>query len=1198
MAAERVRLIDESLEPVKKGTNPLLSLTRDEMENYISIRTKGIPGKRPVFNQIKNKATKEVMVTGLVLHFSQDVSKSKLKSLLGNNDVERLFLYADTIIVNRELKFPQCDVTIGCRLLIIEEEGQINTTPKANAQPYATGGSKTKPKAGADGHRAGNITLLCDTIENKRKAAPAFILDGGAGQNGQMGDWYEKHRNKSVPVAWSTIEDKAISNTLIKGGRKGWDWPDFKGIEKEKIYHAKVWSINLARMDPEKRYRDYYAGNSKLPNQDNGPDAIASGAGGDGGDAGDLIVLDHKKVGKAVSSRQKGGPKGTSQKIEARRPAAKSTYYHIELWVYHKDLNYTGNKGRLNLKPKVWVTKKLPAEYGLPAKGKDGKKGNDGFKLVPQENQQYWLRPVLLEAMLGYAKTHFRDGERNKAQWILDHYVDAISSLPKAVMEEMHMSSLIREANLYYQRLNQNLDFYGYPPGWIPRLSALSNLKILDDSRRDLAQLIYFANNLLKQDDKNSIEAENLEWAVNELQEGLEAAQSNIVSAFAALPEIKEQLFEVEGKVSKQLAALRALKKKIELEIAEQERAQALFTGAFEIAAGICAMIPVGQPYVGAVGGILSQVGKIDINSDNPLGEGLNFASGLSGELATFVNDNKDKISEDANSQLSKDIKSGTKELNKFEDDIKSVKADRAAAEKAVVNKFSAQELAILHERVLTLDGMVNDAQQDFSHTGDYIEILQNLDLLQAEIEASKDLRESQKTTLTQRLQELKTEKKDLAAKLKKQKDQRKNRESNVEKAGKALKGLTEGIGGISSGIQKMMVEFDPESPEVKAKFEKILNSEYKEEFEAIQEAIDDLNAKKLPLVDRLLWFEQRISQGVQRINSSLVQWSVLNDQRVEAVQHGLLPSSRSVLQRMVEESWALLMLECYYVTKSYQYRFLRRIDPIQHGLQQFIEDISNFKEGVDPGSMDTKAFDDLFEKALKSQFTRLGTALLTDTQSGQGVIKTPSSTITITKDDKNANGDSVLEQFNKTGQVDFTFDQIKSGKSGTKNWKFYRIIEIKYTSIKTREGSSSFDFGIRHSGRSIVRDQKGTPYFFTSLSSQNNLNSPQGGTHSFNLQVQSWDGEFNASKRNDATTGGVSTTKVSTENDKMLSKFLTGFGLDAAFDEQDPPYRDYYPSARSTLTLFNYDRPEEGQAQNNYGVEELTFEVKYEVLR
>jgi hypothetical protein len=1191
-----IQLIDENLDPVKKGANPLLSLSKDDRENYISIQTKDLPGKRASFNHIENLITKEVMVTGLMINFSQDLSNSKLSSIIGNKNVERLFLYADTIVINRDLKFPQADVTIGCRLLIIEEQGQVNTCPDSNPQPIATGGPRTRPKSGINGHQAGNINLLCHTIENKRKKGNAFILDGGRGQNGQEGDHYTLNRNNNVPLAWADIEKKAMSNDEIKGKNNNWVWPDFKNIEKDKIYFAKINSVNLGWVDTKKRYKELSIGYESVANQDSGPDAIASGNGGNGGDAGNMIVLEHIKKGEEFSIQQKGGKKGLSKNIEAHPPARKSTFYHIEFTVYHKDLNYWGNKDRLKLNPKVSVSKTLTAEYGLSAEGNDGSNGNDGQQLAPSEDQLYWLRPVLLESILGYAKTHFRDGERNMAQWILDHYAAAIDTLPANVKKDMHMSSLIREAKLYHSRLNQNLDFYGYPPGWIPRLSALSNLKILNSSRRDLAQLIYFSNSLLKQDDENSLKAKNLEWAVNELRESMESSQANIVAAFDALPKIKQELFTVESKVAEQLAALRSLSAKINLEIEEKERDQALFTGAFEIAAGICAMIPVGQPYVGAVGSVLSQIGKIDINADNPMIEGLNFASGLTGELESFVTDNKDKISKDANSNLTKEIASGTKELNKSNKDIETVKADRKAAQEAVVNEFSAQELAILHERIRSIDGLANNAQQDFSHTEDYIEILVNLDILQEEIEQTKEIRESEKNTLSASLKALKTGQKELTARLKKQKKQRTNREKNVETAGKALNGLTTGLSGISSSIQNMMVEFDPNAPEVKAKFEKILASKYKKEFEQINEAISGLNELKLPLVDRLLWFEQRISQNVQRINSSMVQWSVLNDQRVEAVQHGLMPSSRSILQRMEEESWALLMQECYYLTKSYQYRFLRRIDPIQHGIKSFIEDIVKLSEGVNPSSMDSDTFDDLFVKVLRSQFHRLGIALLTDTQAGVGTIQTPSMTINITDNDINSNGHSILNRFNETGLAQFRFDDIESAKKGTQKWKFYRIIKIEFLDIKLKEKNASFDFGIRHSGESIVRDQNGTPYFFTSLSSQNNLNSKNGGS-SFNLQVQSWNGSYDASERN-SESNGISTAPISAENEKILKAFLSDFDLLESFKNEERPYRDYYPSALSTLSLVNYNEPEDGQQQQNYGVEELKFKVTYEVMR
>ena len=1001
---------------------------------------------------------------------------------------------------------------------------------------------------------------------------------------------------KGYPLEWSDIEKWAIQNDAIKGTTKNWDWPDFKGIEKKKIYYAKVWSINLSWMDSNKREKEYEVGDKDVINQDFGPDAIASGDGGNGGNAGNLIIYDHNHVGKAFDVQIEGGRGGESMDIASHEPTKDSTYYHIKLVVYHQDVNYWGNKEHLKLNPSVEITEKLKAQPGRAAKGKDGSRGSKGDYLKPSYESDYWLQSELLEVMLGFAKTHFRDGERNKSKWILDYYFAGIQNMPEQYKSDMRMASLVKEVELYDRRLRQNLDYYGYPPGWIPRLSALSNLKILDSSRRDLAQLIYFAKTLLEQDDANKLEIENLEWAVSELKESMDAERKSIIAAYDALPTIKDELLQIESRVADQLTSLRFLKSKILKEIKEKADAQTLFTGAFEIAAGICTLIPVGQPYVGAVGSVLSQIGKIDIDAENPLKEGLNFASGLSGELSTFITDNKGKISADATSSLTKEIKSGTKELNSFEDQIQIVKADQEAAKDAVVNKFTDQELAIIHEKVRVIEN-ISGSENALSYSEDYVAIIQNLDSLESDIQSSKEIREDEKKRLTTHLSELKQEKKELKKRLGEQKKKKTAIEKNITSAATKLQGFTEGVSGLSSTIQNMMVEFDPDSPEVKAKFEKILSSDYKDDFEDIMNEIEELNQLKLPLVDKLLWYEQRISQGVQRINNSLIQWSVLNRQRVESIEYGLLPTSRSILKRMVEESWALLMLECYYITKSYQYRFLRRIDPLQHGLKKLFDDIIKFSKGVNPTSMDEDTFNDVFEKVLKSQFTRLGTSLLTDTQSGGGKIRMPSMTVTIRKSDHDIHGNSILQQFNKRGRASFYLHQIESGKSGTQNWKFYRIMDIEFLGIELEDVESSFDFGIRHSGESIVKDQHGVPYYFTSLSAQNNLNSAMVQSGKIDLQVHSWDGEYDPSQRNNKT-GGVSTTSTSTENDKILRSFLSEFDLADKFDEGDPPYRDYYPSARSVLTLVNYEEAEPGEKPKNYGLEELKFKVTYEVLR
>lgn len=1197
MAAEKIYIIDELIDQDHSPVyNPLLD-TSTNIEDLIAIKEKKLVGKKASFNNQPNTDTREVLVTGLVLHFSEDMADSRLRSILGRTDMEYLYLYADTIIIDTKLSFPQTQLTIACRQLIIEENGQVDTTPEANPQPFAVGNGGDQRKAGNKGEDGGSITLLCKTIENKHSdSAPVFISKGAVGQNGEMGGLKAVTPDKNYPLSWSDIEKKVINNDYWPGTRDNWDWPDFSGIQKDKIYYAELNPVNFTwSADRAERYLKTSIGNNQLSNQDNGADAIASGNGGNGGNGGNFRYLDFETKGRKVAWDLGGGGEGKSIRIEGGKKAKDSAYYHIYLKAFHRDINYDWNKGdKDSFKPKVWVTNTLYAQDGAAAKGPDGVRGGDGREEKLAVSDYTWLHPTLLETMLDYAKTTFRDGERHKAEWILNQYSDPIKQLPVARKDDMQTAALVREAELYSNRLKQNLDFYGYPPGWIPRLSALSNLQVIRDSRRNLAQLIYFSNRLLQEDDANKLETQDLEWTITKLKSGLKAAQADISAAFTALPAVQNQLHAIEAQVNEQLLALRNLKKKILKEVEEKQQAQALFTGAFEIAAGICTLIPVGQPYLGQIGGgILKRIGAIDIDAENPLKEGLSFAKGLSDEVGSYVDKNKDKLAKSLTSGLNKEIEKGTKELNAFSDKVNATTAELAEAEKVLKDGFKDREIAILREKTRVLKSVGREPIGDVSQ--DYALIIENLEGLHQEIARSKDLAETDKQALQAKLSQLEKDKKPLADKLKARKKEKEDREKAVEKAGKTIKGFCDGIGGISSGIQAMMVEFDEDDPEVQAKFEKIKQSKYKQEFETIYEKINDINAVKLPLVEKLLRLEQQLSHGVQRINNNMVQWSVLNEQRITQIQYGLLPATRQYLKRLMQESWDLLMLECYYMTKSYQYRFLEKTDSLQHGLKEFITDIEKFRAGKDVKTLSEAEYTKLFDQALKSQFTKLAYNLLVKLQASSASPRAEKSVPVITEIDKNAAGDYLLEKLHSHKRVTFRLEDIASSKHGTDAWFHYKIIKIIFRRMKVESANAnvSFAFGIRHSGDSYIRGVDKKLYFFTSRSSQKELYVNADSGADIDLQVQSWNASYNGSDLN-SENHGISNDKDTVEDQQLLYKLLSEFDLKAEYDKNEKPYKDHYPGASSELTLMIYDN----SRTSEFKIKELEFEVDYEVLR
>jgi hypothetical protein len=74
------KLVDENTDlKIPADYDPLLKGT---FEEYIQITEKANPGKRRSFNTIPNQETRDIQVSGLVLNWSKDLSRSKLKALL------------------------------------------------------------------------------------------------------------------------------------------------------------------------------------------------------------------------------------------------------------------------------------------------------------------------------------------------------------------------------------------------------------------------------------------------------------------------------------------------------------------------------------------------------------------------------------------------------------------------------------------------------------------------------------------------------------------------------------------------------------------------------------------------------------------------------------------------------------------------------------------------------------------------------------------------------------------------------------------------------------------------------------------------------------------------------------------------------------------------------------------------------------
>ena len=433
MPSIQYSLIDENTDlAIPAGYDPLLKNTFDE---YIHITEKENPGRRRSFNNVPNQATRDVHVSGLVLHWSKDLSRSKLRAVAERESVERLYMYADTVIIDAHLRLPQTHVTIYARRLIVGQDGAIDTTPNPFANPYA---DDSRPKErtpkyttnhGAGGNSAGDITLLVQTLQCP-EGKTCFVMNGSDGQHGEKGGLKERVTSNDVPVSW----EKVFSNVISGIAQEHWfTWPDNVKHELQTglIYYAYV-HINEYKLV---KYVDRFVsfGDRDAVNADNGLDAYASGDGGNGGNGGTLRLIDPSVPAACVS--QRGGQPGRSDRIEGTKKASNATdKKHVSFAVVGTHPATTGLPGdRRKEYPNKdrgfkEYTKILPAKDGDTAKGSDGLPGKDGGIEWLAGQGGAWLHPYVLETVVQYAKDMWLKGDRRPGRWLLQWYQTAFQA--------------------------------------------------------------------------------------------------------------------------------------------------------------------------------------------------------------------------------------------------------------------------------------------------------------------------------------------------------------------------------------------------------------------------------------------------------------------------------------------------------------------------------------------------------------------------------------------------------------------------------------------------------------------------------------------------------------------------------------------------------------------------------------------------
>lgn len=1226
---------------------PLLTLDTQEVESYINYSELNSAGVPSSFNNIDitytlagsdtnqtpqyqpSIQTKDIHISGLVINWKQNLQHSILKSVFKDLngtpriDIQNLIIYADTVIIGRPLHFPQTNITIYARRLIVSKDGKLNTTPLAFGEslvyPPLKPGQAANPaqrsikyetNPGADGASAGNINLHIKYLDCSEvpDAKPWLIANGSDGQKGEKGGLKEsKDFVHLEPVGWDVVKEGVISYEFIGKEEGSWHWPD--GMKSELIDGKIVSCITIiynqwappGKMSrTHKEYGNFIKGGRfTIQGQQwfkshpkSGTDAYNSGMGGLGGNAG--IISATVSI-PSCYSEILGGQGGVSEFVAGGQPDAKAEPMYIKLYtVVHNDYpNWPAGGAHSTEAARISPCKGDDSPQRQANPGKPGE-----FKQLDQPFR--WLHPNSIAMVIQYAKDMFLKGDRRPAKNLLLHYQNAFKTMPEAE-RTLLLSHHENEITLIRSRAIANVDYFGNLPGWTPRLAAVTQFSLFHNILPIVANALFLCRNLLNQDARLHLNEEKVTGFIQHLNGQLMKAQTTLQASVDNVERVQAEMNTWEGDVTNITTKIKLLHDAIVSDEKLNAEKQAIFKGALQICSGIVKCIPFGQPYLGeAAGGVMDAVSNIDITADTK-NLASNFLGGFqkaSAGLGDYLAKNKKDLSEASTSDISKKIDAAQGDLSKVDENI----ADATKkADAAVKKKFGAQ-IAHLNFGIEVMNSIRSKKEYDFFNSDDYSDLLaesgnfmQELERIEkdASIDKKKKLNAEAKKMLYKNFSELESEKKDLIAELKTLKKNKDSRAETIKSVVTKFSSVAKGAGDILGGVSTLITPIDTASNEFKARIKKVEDTKYKAEFDSLNKELEKFTAKKQKAMAKLLDTFDAINTSGQQISSSLIQSARLSEQRAQLIQGQLLPTTQIIIKQVLQDAKELLIEQTYYLIKSYEYAYLKKC-PITEAfnMAKLADEVAQKLENGEQS--DPEKYRSGFEKVINMKFTSVLRDILEKNQFEGAKPKLYNATLTIMPTTKLSDGRSFLEALNIVNRIEVNsasnvkikinrrqvmfklHELVNAGILPSGGEVLSKIVSIKFDSINTDnvQDQINFEFSINHSGDSIIRDYKDTNnyYFFTSKTPIAN--------EAIVLPVRTWAGNYQSDRKPhtlvEATNSGQRT------DEELLTELLK------QLNEKDIniTYKEVYPGATSDLTLIIDQKEQDNKKFNITGIQ------------
>lgn len=899
-------------------------------------------GPKKTFNGSIRKRLRVVSVVGLDIELGDELG-STLFSFVGATDIFRLEIRARKISVTGRFHIPGADIVLRAHTIAFLGNGRIETSPKPERASVESG------NFGEAGQSAGDIQLFAKVLKEDSADQVRFVANGAPGIDGKPGT-QPPPRDRIACVDMSNVA--AVARQLLTiVSESEVNMNDITDLERAVKASAETVGVvgvllivtGTGREEARAFINDHAAEIHRRPVTQaatndlfstirnrvvlgkDGEDA-SSGMPGSGGDGGNVRLsrADGHRF-NSYQARLEPGTGGRTGAVPGGLPSVPTSPIAVQITLRPKahrtptiviDMGPDKEGGPVQRDKDARPTR--PYRPGKLQPAREGKYGKWGTLETIQDADCEWLDAAVLQKLLRYCRSG------------LDHAFTA-NSPGSAMRRAVDMKSKIREAIAPYSFLLdpaqreamlaatpmqsrprlmqialcasdlQNLvnvldaecDSFGNPLGWLPRLEvaeSLSSWRRLFATEVRLLTHAAIGAGLARVE---RMDAASIQASQGIVEEELRASVEMVSLSQRKIAELSDEAATVDREIAGIETQLNSLHNAAANETTEQEQIQLIFSAAFSLLSALTKVIPVGQPLLGTVGGILfDEIAAVDLRA----GFSLQRFGALIEKAATATKDDSvlDQIATFSTRPLQKN-------LDAIRSDLERVSSERAASDRQTE----------VDERTRFFESSPTRAQ--------WQAFVRERALVRTESEQSAKLDSARKST---------------------------------KEALSKTSDLSVAAGTFIKGLSGFFATVDTESEEYKSRVQMLLTSKYGGELRELLNAVSRTNERKRAIAIALQGEMVRLSDGLARIESAGAAATELTDRSLssaitgsaamEPLYNGLFDRSRRRLQDL-----------CYFFQKAYQYHQLADVDQDFYELHRLAEHAlsasSNTSNTADP---------------------------------------------------------------------------------------------------------------------------------------------------------------------------------------------------------------------------------------------------------